>query len=103
VDLDPGGRFSAEVTLPTGDCALLLLGSCDPAGDCLVYADENQTGEPETIAWTNHHDMPITIYLVVDAWAPAQPCGTYTGSYTCSPAGQPLSAASWGQLKATYH
>jgi hypothetical protein len=103
VDLVPGGSFSAEVTLTTGDCALLLLASCDPAENCLAYADENQDTEPETITWTNFNDTPLTIYLVVDAWAPAQLCGSYTGSYTCNPAGQPVSTTTWGRLKATYH
>lgn len=102
MDVASGGSFTAEVTLDDGDCALLLLGSCDPAGDCLVYADENQTGESETIGWTNFTTETLTVYLVVDAWAPAQLCGSYHGDYICTPAGQPSALTTWGTLKAAY-
>ena len=68
----------------------------------MAYADENQTGEAETIGWTNFTAAPLTVYLVVDAWAPALLCGTYHGSYICSPSGQPSALATWGNLKATY-
>jgi len=102
VTIDPGGALTAEVTLPTGDCALLLLGSCEPEYTCLQYADDRQTGEAETISWYNFTDSETTVYLVVDAWAPAQPCGEYVGSYACTGGGQSGMVFSWGNLKGTY-
>lgn len=81
IQVPAGCYFSANVTYSGADGALWVLDTCDPVANCLAFADDTLTGDPEVVTYTNTTTSAQTVILVLDSWGTAA-CGAYEFSFT---------------------
>lgn len=74
----------------------------DPAGSCLVGADDGYTGEAEQIVYVNESvdEQSMTVYMAVDSWDPSQ-YGEFLLESRCEFV-VPVEVSSWGVLKSQF-
>jgi hypothetical protein len=80
VTLQPGETFNATLTPPLeSDLGLYFQETCPPPedGSCLGFIDAFNAGGLETGSFTNDRAEPLTLYAIIDAFAP-----TESGEYT---------------------
>ena len=100
----PGASIDVTMTHST-DGALWLFDACAEPFDCLGYADDTLSGEPETLSYTNTTGSQQVVYLVVDSYVGFDgiDCGTFTADVVINPPGViGLEASSWGEVKARF-
>jgi|GEM_PF-1542539 len=99
----PGAGFTATIT-NEADGALWVLDACEDIGNenCLGYADDTLTGEPEVVSYTNYTGSDKGVWLVVDSYG-TDSCGAFTGEIVLTPPGAvETEHTTWGTMKALY-
>ena len=86
VTLEPSHEFSVEiVSLPENlDGAIWLFAGCGPEAPCLDFADDELSGESESLGYANDTETPVTVYVGIDSYrAPVEsPLGEVSVQFT---------------------
>ncbi len=102
VFMPAGATFTATVT-NTADGALWVLADCvGPEGvfECLGYADDTVSGQPEVVTYTNEGSEDMVVYLVIDSYSDS--CGEYTMEFVSDGGAVATEEVSMDGLKALY-
>ncbi len=95
-----GSEFTATVT-NTADGALWVVDACADPLNCLAYADDTLSGDPETVAYSNASANDMYVYLVIDSWN-TDTCGDYTMDFVATGGAVAVEEAAFGTVKALY-
>ena len=85
------------------DLVLWLFGECGPEVACLGFANENASGQVETLTWVKQEGGPTTIYLGVDCTQAPTSAGI-NGLFNMSFGSSIVEteSTSWGDLRGRY-
>jgi len=112
--LEAGGEFWYAITLPDSgslsvdfttvadslDVALWLFDGCGTTAECLGFADDRVSGQPEQLEWENLTGGTATVYMAVDCFRP--PSSEFNGDYTLGLDVVPTEQRSLSGIKALF-
>ncbi len=103
IEMPINGSFTATVT-NTADGGLWVVDDCiaqDGDFNCLAYADDTFSGDPEVIMYTNTTGVKISVYLVIDSYG-SDSCGDYTFEFDGTGGAVAVESAAFGDVKSMY-
>jgi hypothetical protein len=74
VNLEPYHEFSVEIVslAESLDGAIWLFAGCGPEALCLDFADDELSGESESLGFANDTETPVTVYVGIDSYRPPE-------------------------------
>jgi len=103
IEMPANGSFTATVT-NTADGGLWVVDDCiaeDGAFNCLAYADDTLSGDPEVVMYTNDTGAKVNVYLVIDSYG-SDTCGDYTFEFDGTGGAVAVEKATFGNVKSMY-